>query len=750
MTFKTPNWVRKLERFLRKKIGRDDARRFWHAAAWLALAGIGAGVVFLVYLAQDLPSASEISNHSVSESTKIYDRTGTILLYELSAGKRRTVVPLSSIPRSLQAATIAIEDKAFYSEPAFNIKGVIRAVVKNISGGDLTGQGGSTITQQLARNAFLSAEKTLTRKLRELLLAIQLDRQYTKDKILEMYLNEIPYGPQLYGVEAASQAYFNKPTSDLTLAESAILAALPQAPSRLSPWGSHLDLLFNRQRLVLKVMRDQDKISDTEYKSALAEQVVFAAQDPRGIKAPHFVLAVKDYLLNKYGEDAVANGGLKVKTTLDWTLEEAAEKAVASHAAENERLYGGSNAALVAEDAKTGQILAMVGSRDYFDKEISGNYNVATQGLRQPGSTLKPFVYLTGFLKGYTPETVLFDLPTEFSTNSACSQPPNYDKSDGRCFHPQNYDGDFKGPMVVRNALAQSQNIPAVKMLYLAGLKNAVQLMNSFGISTLDNPNQYGLSLVLGGGAVHLIDLVKAYSVLSQEGTLRDQSMVLEVRDKSGNVLESSENAGTQIAEVQPIRQINDILSDVDARAALFHSSLRLTTFPDHEVALKTGTSNDYRDAWAVGYTPSLVVGVWAGNTNNSPMHRQGSSILAAVPLWHDFMSQALQTQPSEAFVKPDPAMGAKPILNGDYAPNGEIHSILYWADKDDPAGPSPQNPASDSQFRNWESAVQAWAMMNPYVPPLPTSTDPNASSTLGTGGTGTPANPFPFLFVAP
>jgi membrane peptidoglycan carboxypeptidase len=518
---------------------------------------------------------------------------------------------------------------------------------------------------------------------------------------------------------------------------------LPQAPSRLSPWGSHLDLLFERQRLVLKAMHDQGKISDAAYSQAASQSIIFATQSPTGIKAPHFVLSVQDYLLQKYGEDAVQKGGLKVKTTLDWNLQQAGEKAVSEGVVRNEAAYGGGNAALLAEDTATGQILAMVGSRDYFDKVHQGSFNVVTQGLRQPGSALKPFVYLDGFTKGYTPATVLFDVPTEFSTNSACPAVPNFDAApDTRCFHPQDFEGYFSGPMDVRHALAQSVNIPAVKMLYLVGKKNAIQLLQSFGITTLDDPNKYGLSLVLGGGAVHMIELVKAYSVLSQEGLLHDQSMILEVRDANDNVLESFQPSETRVMDAEPIREINDVLSDANARSGLFQSSLGLTVFAGHDVALKTGTSNDYRDAWTFGYTPSFVVGVWAGNNDNTAMHRQGSSILAAVPIWSAFMRQALQTQPSETFTPPAPIHETKQALIGECTDaQGTPHTILFCVDSSDPTGPSPSNPASDSQYRNWETGVSRWVGAHPATPPpapAPSSTD--------TGG-GFPGIIFPFPF---
>lgn len=725
----------KLEKRLKRKIERADWKRILHFGAWAALIAIAFFSVLFFLLTRDLPSPEEITTRAVSESTKIYDRTGTILLYEVSGGQKRTVVPLSDIPQTLRDATIATEDQDFYSEPAFDIKGIARAVFQNIIHAGAV-QGASTITQQLARNAFLSSEKTLTRKLKELILAVELNRYYTKDKILELYLNEIPYGPNIYGVEAASQAYFSKPVSDLSLGESAILAALPQAPSRYSPWGIHVDLLLKRQKdVVLPRMLSTGRITRSQYETALAEPIIFAEPNLTGIKAPHFALAVRDYLIEKYGEDVVRTGGLRVKTTLDWDLQQTGERVVAEGAARNEKLFGGGNAALVAEDASTGQILAMVGSRNYFDKAAGGNFNVATQGLRQPGSALKPFVYLAGFTKGYTPDTILFDAPTEFSTNAACPAVPDLNKSDSRCFHPQDFEGYFQGPMTVRHALAQSVNVPAVQMLYLDNKKYAIDIMQSFGLKTLDDPNKYGLSLVLGGGAVHLIDLVRAYSVLAEDGVARDQTFVLEVRDKSNNVLEEYQEASTRVIDAQPVRLTNDILSDADARAGLFQSSFDLTVYPGYDVAMKTGTSNDYKDAWTIGYTPSLVVGVWAGNNDNTAMHRQGSSILAAVPMWHNFMVEALKKQPLETFPKPDPVTPSKPILNGQFVqPDGSVHSILYYVDTEDPTGPPPSNPARDPQFNNWETTVQIWTASHPVAPPEPVFPFPgDASSTTST-----------------
>ncbi|KKW45796.1 MAG: Penicillin-binding protein, 1A family [Parcubacteria group bacterium GW2011_GWB1_56_8] len=679
--------------------------------ALFALA-LGAAAVFV--LSKDLPSVEQIDTRRISQSTKIYDRDGKVLLYEIAAGQKRTVVPFEEVPQALKDATVAVEDEEFYTEPAFDWRAIIRALLVNISRGRVL-QGGSTITQQLAKKAFLTDEQTLLRKARELILAIHLDRTYSKDQILGFYLNEVPYGPTIYGVGAASKAYFDKSVSDLSLAESALLAALPRAPSYYSPWGSHTKELIARQQFILKKLSSLGKITKEQLDGALAARLEFQPQGP-GLKAPHFVIAVQDYLVKKYGEDSVRTGGLVVKTTLNWTLQELAEKVVRAGAERNEKLYQGKNAALVAEDAKTGELLALVGSRDYFDIENEGNFDVATLGLRQPGSALKPFAYLTAFEKGYTPETVVFDVPTEFvSKNPDCPVVPDFSKDDpdSPCFHPQNFDEQFRGPVSLRRALAQSINVPAVKTLYLAGLDQTLATLKNFGVSTLGERNRYGLSLVLGGGEVKLVELVGAYGVLSQEGVLRPQTMILEVRDANGSVLESYKDRSVRVVDPQYPRLVNNILSDQEARAGLFQNSLSLTVFPDHDVALKTGTTNDYRDAWALGYTPNLVVGVWAGNNDNAPMQRHGSSILAAVPIWHDFMAGALKDLPSEAFARPEAMQASKPILRGDYAWNQRVHSILYSVDRDDPVGAPPQNPTNDPQFENWEPGVLLWASQN-------------------------------------
>lgn len=689
---------------------RRLAVRILMAIGVMAGIGIVIGGIGVLALAATLPSDSEIANLRIPESTKIYDRSGEILLYDLSGDQQRVTVPLSEFPDVLKQATIAIEDERFYTTPGVDPIGIARAMVKNIAAGGIV-EGGSTITQQLAKKVFLSDDRTWSRKAKEALLAIKLSRYYTKDQILEMYLNQIPYGPTINGAETASQMYFGKPVREVSLAQAALLAALPQSPVRYSPWGKHTDELFGRQRLVLKAMLDQGKIDKLQYDQAVAEQIAFKERF-NSIKAPHFALMIQDYVVEKYGEEAVGRGGLKIVTTLDWKIQEAAEKAVAEGAARNERLYGGTNASLMAIDPKTGQVLALAGSRDYFDKSIDGNYNVAMQALRQPGSTLKPFFYMLSFMKGLTPNTKIFDVPTEFvSGDPNCPAAPNYSTASGACFHPQNFEGNFVGPITLRQALAESRNVPAVKVLYLSGLRDALALANSLGLTTLGSAERLGLSLVLGGGEVHQADLVRAYGVFPGDGTIHDRATILKIEDEKGEVLEEFKDRAVKVVEPEYARMINSILADTSARAGLLGSSLGSTIFPGYDVALKTGTTNDYRDAWAMGYTPSIVAGVWAGNNNNKPMFSQGSSLVAAIPIWSQFMRDVLPLFPTgETLNKSTGGTTGKAFIDGDYAPGGILHNELFWLDPSDMRGPAPGNPGSNSQYANWEYGVQAWA----------------------------------------
>ncbi len=661
------------------------------------------GVLVILFLSRDLPNPSELSNKVIAQSVKIYDRTGKTLLYNSGQAENRQVVKLDGMPEYVKLATLAAEDDDFYRHGPVDFKSIIRAILTNILHFGKN-QGASTITQQLARNAFLTKNKTYTRKLKEVILSFYLENRYTKDQILEFYLNQVPYGYNAYGVEAASQLYYNKPVKELGIAESAYLASLLQLPSYLSPFGSHKDKLDIRKDWVLSRMVNLGYITKDEGDKAKAEKVIFVSKNIRMI-APHFVGFVTNELAEQYGEDVIQGGGLTVISTLDLDLQAKAEEAVKKYAEANEKNYKVKNMALLSEDPKTGQILAMVGSRDFFDLENEGNFN-AVFGLRQPGSSFKPFAYLTAFEKGFSDRTMVFDLQTNFSTDPANS------------YIPGNYDHKFRGPVDLRNSLAQSLNIPAVKVLYLAGINDTLNTARDLGITTLTkDANYYGLPLVLGGGAVNLYEMVGAYSAFSQDCLYHKQAYILKITDQNNKILKEYKDETDQVCEVEPVRLLTDILSDNAARAPLYSSGLNNPLFfgNDIPVAAKTGTSQDSRDAWIFGYTPTIVTGVWVGNNDYSSIY-QGAVTggLVAAPAWHEFMQYAIQKQGVESFVKPQIPLTNKPMMNGQFvnAVGGsiQIHSLLFYVDKNNPLGTIPVNPANDSQFYNWESPVIAWA----------------------------------------
>ncbi len=694
-----------------------------------------AGFLLIWVSTFQIPSLDTIESRQISQSTKIYDNTGKVLLYDMSQNIKRTVIPFDQISQHIKDATLSIEDKDFYTHGGVKWSSIARSLIADITSFSFS-QGGSTITQQVVKNAILTGDKTPTRKLKELVLSLKLEKVLTKEEIFSMYLNEIPYGGSVYGVEEASETFFGKSAADLDIAESAYLASLPQAPSYYSPYGSHLSDLEKRKNLVLKEMLSDGKISQAEHDIAMTEKVTFLPHTDNSLKAPHFVMYVKDYLENKYGADVLAAGGLKVTTTLNYDLQAKAEAIAKQYATSNEENFNGSNDSFVAIDPKTGGILTMVGSRDFFDTTIDGQFNVTT-AHRQPGSTFKPFVYAEAFVKGFTPETVLFDVPTQFSTKCAID---NFTTtSDGSCYAPQNYDDKFRGPMTLRDALAQSINVPSVKTLYLAGIGDSINLAEDMGIKSLGNANQYGLTLVLGGGEVSLLDMTSAYGVFANEGVRNPYTAILEVQDKDGNVLEEATPHPNQVLDPEVTRNISDILNDNAARTPLYGAN-SVIYFPSRDVAVKTGTTNDYKDAWIIGYTPSVVVGTWAGNNDNTPMAKKVSGLIVA-PMWRAFMDEVLKTVPNEQFTKPqvEDSYSLKPVLRGKWQggisnitantvidPNtpynslqevlsGGVHSILYWLNKDDPRGSQPSNPADDSQFERWEYGVRKWALQNGY-----------------------------------
>jgi penicillin-binding protein 1C len=732
-----------------KKIKNLTREQVVHILVIVVSLGIVFSGVFALWISSlPLPDFELFEERKVAESTKIYDRTGEVLLFDIHRDIKRTVVPLPEISRHVKNATIAIEDSEFYEHKGVKLTAILRAFFANIFSFDLTGQGGSTITQQVIKNTLLSKEKRLTRKIKEAVLSLKLEQVKTKDEILELYLNEVPYGGSIYGVEEASMAFFGKKSADVTLAQAAYLAAIPKAPTFYSPYGSNVEKLKERKNVVLARMFELGFISEEERDEAKKEEVLFGSREEQNIKAPHFVIFIREYLEKKYGSDVIETGGLKVTTTLDWTIQQKAEKIVKEYAENNSKNFNAHNASLVALDPKTGHILTMVGSRDWFseasptgctpgvDCKFDPKVNIATvKPGRQPGSAFKPFVYAAAFKKGYTPETVLFDLKTQFSTLCDAYGNPYAGVSSETCYMPENYDLVFRGPVTIREALAQSINVPAVKTLYLTGLSNALSTAQDMGITTLTDPDRYGLTLVLGGGEVSLLELTSAYGVFASEGVRNPYTGILRVEDKSGNILEEYKEVGFPVLPKNIARQINDILSDNVARAPAFGSDSPLS-FTTQDVAAKTGTTNDFRDAWVLGYTPNIVVGAWAGNSDNSSMEKKVAGFIIA-PLWRAFMNEALSSLPKESFSPPEPInTSLKPVLRGEwrgsktytidsisgklateYTPEEtkkevvltQIHSILHWVNKDDPQGIIPEKPEEDSQYTLWETKVRDW-----------------------------------------
>ena len=627
-----------IKSILPKTASRQIKIRSWKTigeavVAILIIGGLGL-IGATAFIIRDLPSASELLNRPIAQSTKILDRDGN-LLYEIHGEERRTIVSLTEISDPLKKTTINVEDDQFYQHRGFDIPGILRAVYKNVTSG-ATLQGGSTITQQLVKNAFLTPQRSISRKVKELVLAMRLETTLTKDQILELYLNTIPYGSNAYGAQEAAKTFFGKNARDIDLAEAAVMASLPKAPTYYSPYGSHKDELLAHQQQVLKKLLDDNQINVEEYVAAKNKEIKFQPYIEK-IKAPHFVIWVRELLVERYGEEAVQKGGYKVYTTLDSRMQEAAEKTVKEKVEQNATAYNASNAALVAMNPKNGDILAMVGSKDYFDMEHDGNVNVALRP-RQPGSSFKPIVYAQAFLKGYGPASVLWDVQTNFSRG-------------GADYIPHNYDDREHGLVSMRGALARSLNIPAVKTLYLAGLQDTLDLAAKMGITTLDKgADHYGLSLVLGGGEVKLLDMVTAYSVFADQGKKVDPDPFLKIVDGRNQIIyeKKTDPQRTEIFSDGVAYLITSILSDNVARTPTFGASNPLV-LPGRPAAAKTGTTNDYRDAWTIGYTPSLVTGVWSGNNDNSSMSRAGGSI-AAAPIWQQFMIEALKDQPAESF----------------------------------------------------------------------------------------------------
>ncbi len=594
--------------------------------AWLY--GVGGFLAFILVLfavnLKDLPTPSKLASLHASESTKILDRSGN-LLYS-TGDERRTVIDKKDMPQSIKDAVIAAEDANFYNHHGVDFRGITRAAWADITNRRITA-GGSTITQQFVKNAILTSQRSFTRKIRELILSLEIEQLYSKEDILAMYLNEIPFGGNLYGVQEASQGYFGKDPKDLTLSESATLAAVLNAPTYYSPYGTHTDQLFRRKNYVLDRMAELGKITKEQADKAKTEaptkENLGFQKRKDSIVAPHFVMYVKEKLVNQYGEKVVDSGGLKVTTSLDLDSQRKAEDAIAQGSAKITR-YGASNAALVSQDVKTGEILAMVGSKDYFDIEHDGNVNV-TDSARQPGSSFKPIVYATAFKQSrYSPSFNLFDVKTDFGGYS-----------------PNNYDGSTHGPVTMRTALSNSLNIPAVKTLALVGVPEALKTAKDLGITTLNQPERYGLALVLGGGEVKPIEMAGAFGAFSDNGIYHQSTSILKVEDSRGKVSYEYKPNDNKFQAVDPqvAYEISSILDDDGARQMTFGSNNALDFGEDYHVAAKTGTTQEFRDAWTVGYSTKIATAVWVGNNDNTKMSNGADGSVVAAPIFHTYMA---------------------------------------------------------------------------------------------------------------
>jgi 1A family penicillin-binding protein len=715
-------------RFKRNRGPRRSRKGMWQYVgiiiSSLVLAGSVSVIGIFAWAAKDLPDPNNITQRNIPQTTKIYDRTGKTVLYEVHGDQKRTNVELADISDYLKKATIAAEDKDFYTHHGFDVRGILRALWNDVRHPGQKLQSGSTITQQFIKKSVLSDDQTVTRKVKEIVLSIEIERVFSKDQILKLYLNEIPYGSVAYGIESASQTFFGKPAKDLTLSEAALLASLPKGPTYYSPFGNHRDKLIERQHYVLDQMVDDGLVSRDDADAAKKDDVLSRVKPNREpIVAPHFVFYIKDLLAQEFGEQTAEQGGLKVITTLDVTKQKIAEDAITANIPTIKK-WNANTAAMMAMDPKTGEILAMVGSADYFDDSINGKYN-AILGLLQPGSSIKPMVYGAAFEKGYTESTVVEDIKTDFSTTP-------------KPYSPSDYDGKERGFVTLKEALAGSLNIPAVKVLYLTGLDTFQNFAERVGYTTFADKSRFGLSLVLGGAEVRPIEHIAAFSAYAQEGVIHPTKAILRVEDASGKVLkDDTETApGKKAFDPEIARQVDDILTDNSARSYIFGEK-NFLTLDDRPVAAKTGTTNDFKDAWTVGFTPSLVAGVWVGDSNGNDMKKGADGSQVAAPIWNRFMKAALAGTPVETFTPPQAVVTGKPVLDGqknaqmmvkidrvsgklatpDTPPEyveergyGVPHSILFFVDKDHPRDPPPDHPETDPQFPKWEQAVSDWA----------------------------------------
>lgn len=706
----------------------------WSLVIRLCVYGLIAGVVIVpllfLWYSRDLPTPGKLVSSKYKDATRIYDRKGQ-LLYSVYQDENRTYVKLDQINKYAREGTIAIEDKDFYKNSGFSPIGYIRSFVNFLRGQRLAGA--STITQQLVKNVLLTGERSLPRKIKELILAVQVDNRFSKDQILEMYLNNIPYGGTAIGIEAASEQYFGIKAKDLDLAQSAFLAGLPQSPSLYSPFTGN-KYYIDRTEAVLERMKDDKYITKKQADDALKKISKYTfSQRETNLKAPHFVMYVKELLAKQFGESAVEGGGLQVTTTLDYDLQKGAEKIVKDEI-DSLKKYKVSNGAAMIEDPKNGEILAMVGSKDYFSTDIDGNFNVVTQAKRQPGSSMKPFVYAKAMEKGFTAGTMLMDVKTDFKASNSEDS-----------YVPVNYNGKYSGPVQARYALANSLNVPAVKMLGLAGIKDSMQLAYDMGVEswepTDENMKNVGMSLVLGGRETSMIDEMTAYSALANEGKKKDPVAILKVTSSTGRkMFEHKDREGKQVLPADIAFIISHILLDNSARAAEFgtNSYLRIA---GRTVAAKTGTTDEKRDNWTFGYTPSRVVGVWVGNNDYTPMNQAiASGVTGASPIWHDLMVLTLKGTKDEQFNKPDNVISLQiDPLGGGLPRDGQPTRAEYFVKGTEPTSQSSvyqnkdgkdywvfveKDPVSVDGQNRWQQGIETWITENHkdeerYNPPV-------------------------------
>jgi len=672
------NWKQKLKRRKRRyrRLRRSPesllkSRQLVTIAKFAFIGVIGIFLIsFIIFplFAFNLPSPDKVVRRE-GFSTKILDRNGEVL-YDIFLEEKRTPVVLEEVPDYLRQATIAIEDKNFYEHQGFDPFGMLRGLSRFFTRG--RAQGGSTLTQQLVKNVLLTPERTIFRKIKEFILAVQIEKRYSKDEILQMYLNEAPYGGTAWGVEVAAETYFGKKVKDLNLIESAVLAGFPQRPSFYSPYSANPAAYIDRTEQVLRRMREDEYITKEQEESAKSElEDIEFLERGTNFKAPHFVQYVQSILEERYGERAVQQGGLTVTTTLDLELQEEAQEIVTEEIKKVEGLKITNGAAIVL-DSETGEVLAMVGSKNFNDPDYDGQVNV-TMSLRQPGSAIKPITYVTALQKGYTPSTLLLDVPTEFP--GGIGQPT---------YKPVNYDGEYRGPVQVRYALGNSINVAAVKMLALVGIRDTLKTAYSLGINSLEPTqetlNRVGLSLTLGGGEVRLIELTGAYAAFMNEGYKIEPISILKVEDQNGKIIEENKpKKGKKALSKEEAFLISHILSDNDARTLIFGTN-SLLNIPGRQIAVKTGTTNDKRDNWAIGGTSQAVVGVWVGNNDNSPMLQVASGVSGASPIWRRIILEALQDKPNITFEVPDGIVtAAVDEISGYAAHDGFSSRIEYF-----------------------------------------------------------------------